>query len=174
MLNLNDLGNGSIPGISGPVGASLAEACGVCLESQGHVQGVTLSVRSLRNSSYFLYWPPISNQSRRAWNDPDEATESGAAGVAALLAIRETGYTIIERSPKGTGVDYWLGDGSDTSVFERKARLEVSGIRQGDDSVVRVRVRRKLNQTYPSDNAGLPVYVIIVEFGRPLAEVRKK
>ena len=144
------------------------------MESRGHVQGVRLSVRGLRNSNYFLDRPPISDQSRRAWNDPDEATENGAAGVAALLAIWETGYTIIERSSKGTGVDYRLGDGSDMSVFERKARLEVSGIRDGNDRDVRVRVRRKLNQTDPSDSSGLPVYVIVVEFGRPMAEVREK
>ena len=144
------------------------------MESQGHAQGAWLSVRGLRNSNYYLDWPPISDQSRRAWNDPDEATENGAAGVAALLAIRETGYTIIERSLKGTGVDYWLGDGSDMSVLERKARLEVSGIRDGNDRDVRVRVRRKPNQTDPSDSSGLPVYVIVVEFGRPLAEVREK
>ena len=174
LLNLNDLGNGAIPGISGRLGAAMAEAGGVCLESQGHAQGVRLSVRGLRNGAYSLDWPPIDDQSRRSWNDPDEATEYGAAGIAAMLAKREIGYTVIKRSAKGTGFDYWLGDESDVLTFESKAILEVSGIRKGNDGAIRARVWQKLHQTDISDQLGLPAYVIVVEFGSPVAEVQEK
>ena len=88
-------------------------------------------------------------------------------GIAALLAKKEIGYAVLQRSRKGTGFDYWIGD--DTPFpFQNKARLEVSGIREGNDTVVRARVRQKINQTSRTDGA-LPAYVIIVEFGRPLA-----
>jgi hypothetical protein len=129
----------------------------------------------------------------RTWNDPAEAVEDGAAGIAALLAIKEIGYHVILRSRKATGIDYWLGDKdiSNISQTERAAtlalrealrdndlvvrgRMEVSGIRLGNDSRVRAIVRRKLNQTNRSDDWGLPAYVVVVEFGRPLAEVRSK
>ena len=35
-------------------------------------------------------------------------------------------------------------------------------------------VREKLKQTNQSDDLQLPAYVVVVEFGRPLAEVQKK
>jgi hypothetical protein len=55
-----------------------------------------------------------------------------------------------------------------------RIRLEVSGIRNASDRVIRDRARRKLSQMNRSDTSGLPAYAIVVEFGRPLAEVRRK
>ena len=169
---MNDLGGGIFPAISASLGTALSEAGGVCLESQNHKRGIRISVRGYSNNSYSLTWPSITEQSRRTWNDPEEATEQGAVGIAVLLAKREMGDAVLDRSRKGTGFDYWIGD--DASLpFQNKARLEISGIRQGNDTVVKARVRQKMNQTSRSDGI-FPAYVIIVEFGRPLAEVRKK
>ena len=175
MLDLSELGNGSIPGITPALGSALAEAEGVCLESQGHSQNVNLVVRSYINGHYPLRWPPITEQALRAWGDTEYATEHGAAGIAVLLADLEFSYTVIEASRRGTGFDYWLGNESE-DTFQRKARLEVSGIRQGGDSVIRARVQKKLQQTKLSDPAfpDMPAYVIVVEFGNPLAEVPKR
>lgn len=170
MLDLGDLGHG-LPAITPNFGMALAEAGGVCLESQGHVQGVQLFVRGYRNKRYPLAWPPVTDQARRCWNDPEVATEHGAVGIAVLLAQKEIGYTVIERSQKGTGFDYWMGDGS-SFLLQKKARLEISGIRRGSDRV-KTRVRQKLRQTDPSDGSK-PAYVIVVEFGHPLAEVQEK
>lgn len=100
------------------------------------------------------------------------ATEHGAVGIAVLLAQKEIGYTVIERSRKGTGFDYWMGEMSE-HLFQNKARLEISGIRKGDDQNVRARVNQKLQQINRSDGT-LPSYVIVVEFGQPLAEVQEK
>lgn len=97
MLDLNDLGNG-LPAITPHFGMILAEAGGICLESQGHVQGVQLCVRGYSNGSYPLAWPPITEQTRRCWNDHEVATEHGAMGIAILLAQRMIGYTVIKRS----------------------------------------------------------------------------
>lgn len=112
MLNLNDLGNGLLPAISPSRGTALAEAGGVCLESQGHVMGAQLHVSGYVNSIHPLKWPPITEQSRKAWHDLQEATEQGAMGIAVLLAKKETGHAVLERSRKGTGFDYWMGDES--------------------------------------------------------------
>ena len=150
---------------------ALAEAGGVCLESQGHVMGVQLRVSGYANNIYRLEWPPITDQISRTWNDLPEATEDGAMGIAVLLAKRETGHAVLERSRKGTGFDYWMGDES-TEPFQDKARLEISGILNGNDYEVRKRVRQKLKQTSRS-NGLLPAYVIVVEFGKPLAQIQK-
>jgi hypothetical protein len=193
MLNLNELDTDDIPGITREKGNDLAQAGAVCLHLHRHQQGVRFVVQGFVSKTYALAWPPVTEQALRTWNDPDEAAEDGAAGIAALLAIREIGYPVVLRSRKTTGFDYWLGD-KDTSNISQpeqaatkalreviqdndmvvRGRMEVSGIRRGDNAVVRARVRRKLSQTNRSDALGLPAYVIVVEFGRPLAEVRAK
>ena len=172
-MDLNDLAAGRIPAITPALGGSLAEAAGVCLESQGHALGVALQVSGGSQAEFALAWPVITAQARRAWNDLQKATERGAEGIAVLLADRILSYTPIEASRKGTGFDYWMVSESD-DPFQPRARLEVSGILHGDDSDVGRRVREKLTQISQSDNLSLPGYVIVVEFSRPLAEVREK
>ncbi|MEG3845987.1 hypothetical protein QT971_01810 [Microcoleus sp. herbarium19] len=83
--------------------------------------------------------------------------------------VRRVLFTVIERSRKGTGFDYWLGiqDSTATLPFQRMARLEVSGIRQGNRSQINARVKQKIEQTRASDAQGLPAYIIVVEFARP-------
>lgn len=193
MLDLNDLDTDEIPGITRDRGKDMAQAGAVCLEAQGHSQRVPFTVRGSFRKVYALVWPPATDQAKRAWNDHDEAAEHGAAGVAALLAIREIGYSPLLRSRKGPGFDYWLGDRDPSHVTEAeqaatlelrsflrddtlvaRVRLEVSGINNGNDHRVRSRTNAKLRQMNRSDDSGLPAYAIVVEFGRPLAEVRKK
>ena len=169
-LNLNDLSNG-FAGITPAFGEALAEAGGLCLESQGHSRGVKLLLRGYRDNNYSLDWPYVTGQIHRCYNDPEEATEWGAVGVAVLLAKTEAGYSVIERSRKGTGFDYWIGDETDLP-FEKKARLEISGIRKGTNRQINARVKQKLKQVKKSGQ--IPTaYVIVVEFGTPLARFEK-
>ena len=198
MLDLNDLGQENHPGISAAKGAELAEACAVCLEDQGHHQDVELAVQGTFNRMYRLAWEPVTPQVQRTWDDDQEATEDGAACIAAFLADREIGQTVILRTRKSTaqqptGFDYWLGDDNiaEMSAAERmvteslanlladdnlvaRTRLEVSGIRNGNNATIVQRVQRKLRQMNRSDALGLPAYAIVIEFGRPVAEVRQK
>ena len=148
------------------------------MELLGHNQGVLLRVIGYANNTYALRWPLINAQSRRTWADEREATQFGATAIAVLLVKRETGYTVVERSAIGTGIDYWLGHEKDEPLFQHKARLEVSGILNAGgnerhvESSVRSRVREKIQQVRPSISV-LSTYVIVVEFGRPIAEVQK-
>ncbi|TAF58742.1 MAG: hypothetical protein EAZ60_01650 [Oscillatoriales cyanobacterium] len=63
---------------------------------------------------------------------------------------------------------------SPTLPFERMARLEVSGIRKGDRSQINARVKLKTEQTRTSDAQGLPAYIIVVEFSRPISIIGAK
>jgi hypothetical protein len=117
--------------------------------------------------------PEVTEQMKRCYNDPEEATEQGACAVAILLVKVLTGLTTVDQSRKGTGFDYWLGSDGDLP-FQYKARLEVSGIRSGDDAALRSRVSLKLKQTQRSDSLRLPVYVVVVLFSRPMAHVVKR
>jgi hypothetical protein len=162
------------PGISPEWGASLAQAASVSLEAQGHVPPRECAVEGSITALHALTWPTTTDQIRRTWNDLDEAVEHGAYGVAALLVAEHTDLEVVERSRKGTGFDYWLGPkGDDSALFQKAARLEVSGIGNGDDSAVNARVKKKLKQTTVSDGT-LPAYIVVVEFGTPRAHVTQK
>jgi hypothetical protein len=110
----------------------------------------------------------VDDQARRSHNDLQEATERGAYGIAILIVCDLTGMVVVERSKKGPGFDYWLGDEDDDLLFAGKARLEVSGILSGSRSQVQARVRQKKEQVKPSDHLA-PGYVAVVEFGTPTA-----
>ena len=53
-----------------------------------------------------------------------------------------------------------------------KVRLEVSGIRKGDSSRVKARVKQRKEQIKASDGQ-FPAYVIVVEFSTPLSYVER-
>ena len=156
----------------------LAQVAGVCCGIAGSPPRHFLRVAGHVNNTYGLLWPLINDQTRRTWADLQEATQYGATAIAVLLAKKETGYAVIERSAKGTGIDYWLGHEAEGPPFQNKARLEVSGILSVEGSVndveraVAKRVREKLKQTQPSSGS-LPAYVVVVEFWKPLGEVQK-
>ena len=101
-------------------------------------------------------------------------TEHGAYGVAILLVLALTEYTIIERSRKGTGFDFWLGNNkNEENLFQGKSRLEVSGIRRGDRQVISERIKRKRIQIGMGDGK-LPGIVVVVEFSMPHSRIVNK
>lgn len=54
-------------------------------------------------------------------------------------------------------------------MFQKKARLEVSGLLKGDDMDIKRRHAAKVKQTHQSDSTLIPVYVSVIEFGTPKA-----
>lgn len=177
-LHLNDLcqNKPERPGWSLTFGATCAEAAAVCLEDQGHPERVALLLDGIQSYAIELQWSAIDDTIRRFNADQEVATEYGAYGIAALIMPRLTNLTIIERlvKGKGFGFDFWLGSIDDSeTLFQRKARLEVSGIRKGSEALVQSRVNMKLKQISPSDIVA-PGYVAVVEFGTPRVRVVEK
>ncbi|MGH7595845.1 MAG: hypothetical protein ACREOI_05800 [bacterium] len=170
-LVLSTLGEG-LPAITPAFGVALAEAGAVCLEEQGHFDGVELKVSGEFTEAFKVYWPNVTDQMRLCWNDQEVTTEHGAYGMGMLLIRDLTDFSIIERSRKGAGFDFWLGY-EDELPFQNKARLEISGIRKGDDSTVKARVQQKLKQTERSKGM-FPAYIVVVEFSKPLSHVVKR
>ena len=58
----------------------------------------------------------------------------------------------------------------DDPFLRQKARLEVSGIREGNQSAIKSRLNVKLNQITRSGGM-LPAYIVIVEFSQPTSQV---
>ena len=90
-----------------------------------------------------------------------------------MLALKLTDFTIIEKSARKNGFDYWLGQKGDI-LFQKKARLEISGIFKGAEKDVNARYKVKVKQTNQSDSLNLPAYVGIVEFSNPIANFGTK
>lgn len=169
MLNLASLGNG-MPGLTVACGMTLAESAAVCLENRKHLPGAQLLHADIKSGAFQLEWSAVDERQRHCYNDLQEATERGACGVAILVVKELTGKVVVERSKKGLGFDYWLGDGDDDLLFSGKARLEVSGILAGTAGQVDARIKQKNAQIKPSAHLA-PGYVAIVEFGNPTAHV---
>lgn len=147
----------------------------VCLEHHNHQSGTQADLCNLDETlaALELVWSkPIDDNDRRNWGAPRNAVEDAAEGIAWLIIHRFTEYTVIERSNIGSGVDFWLGDKEDVGnlVFhQRKARMEVKG--RGNlpyESQIRQVVDDALEQTTRSDYTGLPAYIVVTEFGRPV------
>ena len=168
-LNLNSLKKG-LPGLTSAQGESFAEACSVCLNDNHSSKPIPLKVIGDIKEEAYINPLTVTIQMKKCHNDLEVATENGAYALSFLIIQKFTDYTIIQRSRKGTGFDYWLGN-SKKPLFQG-ARLEVSGIRNGSLSDIkkRVRIKKKQVNSVPSP---LPSYVIVVEFSKPISEVVK-
>ncbi len=170
-LDIKSLSRDYRPGITESIGRFMTEAIAVCLDSQGHKSSALLTVKGAFEGQYALEHGPVTDQMLRGHNDSEVATEYGAYGISILLIDVNTDLTVIERSRKGTGFDYWLGmKDSPAPYFQHKARLEVSGIRNGTDGAVDSRVKTKIEQTQRSAGT-LPAYIAVIEFSAPKAKV---
>lgn len=171
VLDLASLSKG-VPALTPAMGTVHAECAAICLDEQGHKREVELSVGHKQPRNYRLKRKNVTQQMKRTHNDLDDAVEFAACGVAILLVRDLTGLTVVERSWKGTGFDYWLGkDNRSRLPFQKMARLEVSGIRKGTKSQIASRIKQKVDQTKKSDSTGFDAYAVVVEFSRPHAQV---
>ena len=174
-INLSDIKNG-FPGMDSASAGNCYVACMVCLHRNNHSDDNTLlDLTGDATDTITLKWENyFDEQIDRSFQDQQYATEHGAVCISAMLVKECTDYTIIERSYKGTGFDYWLGYENEIP-FQKSARLEISGIfKEAEQNTAEKRFRIKTNQTNQSDSSRLPAYISIVEFSNPKAIFAKK
>jgi len=139
-----------------------------------HQSGVPMAIEGDYSATFRLTWNPLTEKHHRTCADMQEATEYGAYGVAILVVRETTGKTVLERSAKGPGFDFWIGDEENTELpFQGFTRLEVSGILSGDAKHVKSRMQVKKEQVTPSDDQGA-AFIAVVEFGRPVTRLERK
>jgi hypothetical protein len=177
ILNIDDLKIG-LPAITPVFGAMLAEASLICLHRNGFDTGVNIVVESDNNSlaNFAINWTNVIDyQTDNSWKDQAMATEFGAVGLSILLVSKLTNYTVIQQSYRSTGFDYWLEiKNEENDSFINIARLEISGIFNGNENIIKQRVKLKLAQTDVSDYMNLPAYISIIEFSKPFDIFTKK
>jgi hypothetical protein len=168
ILNLEDLRTG-IMGLTPEFGSFCLQACTICLEYSNHLSGVTVPVIGTQAVNATISWTSIVNdQVKRNWTDNEEATEYGATAIAILLSSKMSTYNCIERSSKGLGFDYWLGDEDSIGLFQRKARLEISGIfKESPTNTLKIRLKGKEAQTKKSEHLKMNAHICVTEFSNP-------
>lgn len=174
---LEDLKRG-YPGLDKDTGSSHRIAAMVCLDSQNHESGVHCEMKSLTETEFMLRlsWNEgVTQPMKNTWHDRREASEVGAAGVAILVILAFTEYTILRRMDidEKTGMDYWLSKNGNLgdlteNFLQGDARLEVAGRRSASSGTIRGIVRGKLKRSTKSDKTGTPAYVIVMEFSKPV------
>ena len=170
-LQLREIENG-LPGITQVTGKHLYESCAISLYRHEHLPTGT-SMKVIKNNSSInvnLLWDDIfTDQLDRSWKDQFYATEHAAICISILLALKLTNFTIVERSARFNGFDYWLGEKGDL-LFQKKARLEISGIFKDSERTLNQRYSVKLQQTKSSDELQIPAYIGVVELSMPMAK----
>jgi len=154
----------SMPGMTRDRGGSLAQACSVCLDSQGHPIIASATVVGKFEGALSIRRLPVTEQMNRTYGLDTRVTEDGAACLAILLMLRETGLSVLWESKGFNGYDYMLGD-DPTFPFKGAKRLEVSGIRSGSEAEIGSRVGEKVER-YQRYASGATCYVVVIEFSR--------
>lgn len=153
----------------------------ICLDSQGHSSGVEMRFVCLKNEQRFLVtWnDSIDNKIRDSIQDLIAAAEHSALAFAFLLAEECTGYQFKIQAKRNTAFDYYISkdNGDDRNIFnpENTARLEVTGILNGDVNEINARFSSKFKRSEKYDQyRRMPIYVCVVEHSAPYVELRKR
>ena len=170
-------------GLNEERGRSHYQAAKVCLDYHRHESGIPCEIKDLDGvlGTVHVQWAgEVNQQIRDTWDDLDQATEWGAEGVAVVVLLDLTKYTIRRRakSKSRLGFDYWLSEenvetksanNDSENILLGAARLEVSGILEAKSkSIITARVKEKIKQTTQSDDYGIPAYIVVVEFSEPV------
>ena len=151
-------------GLTKAIADSYTEAARVCLDRH-HQPPTDFSLQKLElNISAIAQWETTDEQTRRAWFNETDTTESGAYSfvLAAVELLDE--YVAIHRAETRTGADYYIAPkGAKPDHLEDCLRLEVSGVDRGSESTVKQRLNLKLKQA-AQGNSNLPAVAGVVGF----------
>lgn len=174
-LNLESL-NQNIPTITEGLAVFYKENCMICLENQGHSTGVLIGIQYGNEIARFeIIWDgTVTQRMRNAYGDLRRATDNAACAFALMIVRELTDFTGVQQSAIGSTIDYYLvpNNREDTLIFNRAARLEVSGILcETATNTVENRMREKQRRLQPED--GFEDYIVVVAFSAPRAKMVK-
>jgi len=159
----------------------MAEAAAVSIHNCGHELPHEIEVfrRGTRSTRHDLLGPVAKQRMLNTHGDPQEATEWGASGVAAIVVETFAKMTVIERVPKnGKGVDYLLAPTGECNLDDENFmavpthQLEVSGTLQHRMGEMDERVKEKIKRINDKPQL-LPTLVVVVDFHRVRARMVK-
>jgi hypothetical protein len=151
-------------GVSDGISNNYSEAARVCLDRH-HKSPMEFRLRDNgKDKVASARWVMADDRTRNAWANKDDATEAGAYALALAAIEVLRGLVAVGRAETRTGADYYLCEPNSTlEDLEASFRLEVSGTDEGSDSIIRSRLREKLDQA-KRGNSNLPAIASVVGF----------
>lgn len=160
-------------GLTASLGGTFFEAASVCL-SRHYDSPVDMKVVCNGDAStQSVEFLKPDGRVLNAWANDIDTTESGAYGVSLAAVESEENLVAVRRAETLTGADWYVAPiGTETGDLENCFRLEVSGIDVGDSSVVRARLRQKIDQT-KRGASNLPAIASIVGFKERVIAIQR-
>ena len=161
------------PGLTAPLGGALVEAAAVCLDRH-HDSPVEVDVSSAsRTSKRLVDFSKPDSRALNAWANDIDATEWGAYGICLAAVEVEERLVAVRRADTLTGADWYVAPvGTDPEDLENCFRLEVSGVDLGGPSVVKARLRQKVDQARRGAS-NLPAIASVVGFKELTIAIQK-
>jgi hypothetical protein len=151
-------------GVSDGIASSYSEAARACLDRHHTSPAVFRLQDNDTHDTASAEWVCSDERLRGALANKDDATRDGAYGIAIAAIEVLRGLVAVRRAETRTGADYYLGEPGDTlEDLEASFRLEVSGTDQGNESIIRGRLREKVDQA-ARGNSNLPAIASVVGF----------
>ena len=164
----------AVPEMTESLVGYIYDAAVYCLHHGSHLSGVGCEVRDYESKvmdATMVWTKQYSGRIERTYGETDYAVEFAGEAVACLMVRELTDYTVIERSQRHDGVDFWLAERRDEDKFRfhREARMESKGITEARyPSDIKTKVDGAITQTKRSDHTLLPAYIIVTEFSGPV------
>ena len=164
----------AIPYMKKSLADYIYDAAVFCFHHHRHQSGIRCEVQSLEETFLvvsIVWTKQFADDIKRTFGGTDYAVEFAAECIACLTIRAITEYTVIERSQRFDGVDFWLAERSDEDKlsFHRSARMESKGITEARyPSDIKAQVDKGIKQSKRSDNTLLPAYIIVTEFSTPV------
>ncbi|HFA52169.1 MAG TPA: hypothetical protein ENJ95_24390 [Bacteroidetes bacterium] len=116
----------------------------------------------------------MEEDASKSWQDEDELVEYGAKAIALLLIEKFTEYKEFQRSAKGTGADFWIGETDEKGFVNYMALLEVSGMKkETSDNRINARINNRIKRLEKMAHKNIPYYIVVVEFASPKSKISK-
>lgn len=164
----------AIPGLTESLAGYMQGAILMCLHHHSHQTGVRCELRDLEKllaAAAIVWTKPYSDSIERTYGETSYAVEFAAEGIACLTIRAYTQYTVIRRSIKDEGVDFWLAerDDEDNYIFQCAGRMESKGITEARYlSDITYSIDKGIEQSKQTDHTRLPAYIIATEFSKPV------
>lgn len=160
-------------GLTASLGGTFFEAASVCL-SRHHDSPIDMNiVCNGETSTQLVEFPKPEVRVLNAWANNIDTTESGAYGVSLAAVEIEEQLVAFRRAETLTGADWYVAPiGTQPYDLEKCLRLEVSGVDTGGQSVVKARLRQKVEQT-KRGSSNLPAIASVVGFKEKAVAIQK-
>lgn len=151
-------------GVTEHLSQSYLEAACVCLDRHHVSPTEFLIIDNGEVGGAEVRWTATDARTRIGWGNKDDATRDAAYAMCLAAVELTRGLVAVSRAETRTGADYYLGEpGKALDDLEASYRLEISGVDEGNHTLINARLRQKLEQARKGIS-NLPAIASVVGF----------